>query len=184
MLWCSTGWLSNTRARAEGYKISVWARAESKYLKVRICPTAGDASLGHIVDSKGVPLDPCNISAATPIPSHTTELWSFWRLVGNNQRFMRGFADISALLHAGNSANSHFNWTPEISMAFENLKNSLSTAPVCVFPYFALPLAVDTYASSRSIGAVLSQKCDSKFKPMQFASWTMKDAKHNCYSTY
>jgi hypothetical protein len=51
-----------------------------------------------------------------------------------------------------------FKWTEHQSVAFEQLKTSLSTAPVMALPDFTLPFTLETDASGTGLGAVLMQK--------------------------
>jgi hypothetical protein len=53
--------------------------------------------------------------------------------------------------------NTIFQWTPQLQLSFDNLKQALITAPVLVLPEFTKPFTIDTDAYSRGIGAVLSQ---------------------------
>jgi hypothetical protein len=50
-----------------------------------------------------------------------------------------------------------FQWTDKQSVAFEQLKTSLITAPVMALPNFHLPFTLETDASGTGLGAVLMQ---------------------------
>ena len=52
-------------------------------------------------------------------------------------------------------------WTPECAVAFEKLKSLLCSAPVLQTPNFDKPFIVQTDASERGVGAVLSQLDES-----------------------
>lgn len=128
-------------------------------LKVTKCEFAISAVklLGHVVDNGGVHVDVEKVEAIkkVPVPTTTTELRSFLGLAGYYRRFVKGFVEISAALHAENSGNKKFHSTKEMKIAFETLKKSLTSPPVLAFPDFDSPFVIETDASSVAMGAVL-----------------------------
>ena len=63
--------------------------------------------------------------------------------------------------------NAEFQWIPACQSAFEKLVN----APVLVYPSFDRPFILETDASVRGLGAVLSQKqSDQLLHPVAYAS--------------
>lgn len=93
---------------------------------------------------------------------------------------MQVFADIASPLHEGTSENYRFNWTPDMTLAFKNLKKALMRSPVLYFPYLALPFILETDARSKAVVAVLAQKGeDGMVHPIQFAIRTMNVAELN-----
>ena len=69
---------------------------------------------------------------------------------------MKGFANI-ARLHRLTEKGQLFQWEEEEAAAFNQLKQSLSTAPVA-YPQIGARYILDTDASGHGIGAVLSQE--------------------------
>ena len=142
--------------------------------------------LGHYVDKDGVHTDDVKVERIkNALPPRTRkELRSFLGLASYYRRFIRGFARIALPLTEKTSNNVDFTWTEEMQKSFGTLKEALCTAPVLVYPDYDKPFIVSTDASSRAVGAVLSQLDDEKREhPIHYASRTLNDAEKN-YSAY
>ena len=60
--------------------------------------------------------------------------------------------------------------------AFERLKAACLQAPILAFPNFDKPFLLETDASGKGLGAVLSQKqADGRYHPIAYASRIMND---------
>ena len=116
--------------------------------------------LGHVVDKRGIVVDPSKVEVIrnAPTPTTTTGLRSVLGLAGYYRRFICKFADIAAVLHAATSGNGRLKWTEEIQEAFDELRIKLTSPPVLAYPDFEKPFVLETDASSVSVGAVLAQK--------------------------
>ena len=85
-------------------------------------------------------------------------------LVGHYRRFIKGFAKIAAPLYDLTSGDNkdkkseHVDLSPEAREAFDRLKATCLQAPILAFPDFDKPFLLETDASKRGLGAVLSQK--------------------------
>ena len=55
---------------------------------------------------------------------------------------------------------SEFQWTPACQEGFNQLKKTLMEAPVLAYPDYSKPFILETDASLKGLGAVLSQKGD------------------------
>ena len=122
--------------------------------------------LAHHVSQKGVlPLKKNLESIAQCPPRDTyTKVKSFVDLVGHYRHFIKGFAKIAAPLYDLTSGDNkdkkseHVDLSPEAREAFNRLKAACLQAPILAFPDFNKPFLLETDASGRGLGAVLSQK--------------------------
>ncbi|KAK3728413.1 hypothetical protein QZH41_020432 [Actinostola sp. cb2023] len=97
--------------------------------------------LGHVVSADGISTDPEKNRAVMdwPVPSRASEMRSFLRLCSYYRRFIKGFADIARPLHRLTEKGREFVWTSECDVAFNQLKTTLSTAPVLAYPTSKTP---------------------------------------------
>ena len=75
-----------------------------------------------------------------------------------------------------------FNWSKECDEAFSQLKSSLISAPVLVYPQFksSEPFVLETDASIQGLGAVLSRRqVDGKIHPIAYASRSLNVHERN-----
>ena len=66
-----------------------------------------------------------------------------------------------------------------MSRAFDELKTSLTQAPVLVLPTDGDSYVLDTDASDEGIGAVLSQVKDGQERVVAYYSWTLNRPERN-----
>ena len=72
---------------------------------------------------------------------------------------------------------------PEALEAFERLKAACLQAPILAFPDFNKPFLLETDASGKGLGAVLSQKqADGRYHPIAYASRIMNDTEQRYHS--
>ena len=147
--------------------------------------------LAHHVSQKGVlPLKKNLKSIAQCPPDTYTKVKSFVGLVGHYRRFIKGFAKIAAPLYDLTSGDNkdkkseHVDLSPEALEAFDRLKAACLQAPILAFPDFDKPFLLETDASGRGLGAVLSQKqADGRYHPIAYASRVMNETKQRYHST-
>ena len=53
-----------------------------------------------------------------------------------------------------------YNWTKDCQEGFDNLKRALTSAPILAYPDYSKPFILETDASLKGLGAVLSQHSD------------------------
>ena len=147
--------------------------------------------LAHHVSQKGVLPSKKNFEsiAQCPPPDTYTKVKSFVGLVGHYRCFIKGFAKIAAPLYDLTSGNNkdkkseHVDLSPEAREAFDHLKAACLQAPILSFPDFNKPFLLETDASGRGLGAVLSQKqADGRYHPITYASRVMNETEQRYHS--
>ena len=147
--------------------------------------------LAHHVSQKGVLPSKKNLEsiAQCPPPDTYTKVKSFMGLVGHYRHFIKGFAKIAAPLYNLTSGNNkdkkseHVDLSPEACEAFDCLKAACLQAPILAFPDFNKPFLLETDASGRGLGAVLSQKqADGQYYPIAYASRIMNETEQRYHS--
>lgn len=113
-----------------------------------------------------------------PQPSSVKELRGFLGLTGYYMKFIKNYAQLSKpltnLLRKGS-----FNWNEEATVAFQNLKQAMTVAPVLALPDFSRPFILEVDACSTGVGAVLMQYR----RPLAFLSQSLSKT-HQGLSTY
>ena len=147
--------------------------------------------LAHHVSQKGVLPSKKNLEtiAQCPPPDTYTKVKSFVSLVGHYRHFIKGFAKIAAPLYDLTSGNykdkksEHVDLSPEALEAFDHLKAACLQAPILAFPDFDKPFLLETDASGKGLGAVLSQKqADGQYHPIAYASDVMNETEQSFHS--
>lgn len=115
-----------------------------------------------------------------PVPRNVSEVRQFMGLASYYRQFVKNFAAIAQPLHALTRKGTGYHWTSEHQIAFEELKTNLTKAPILAYPSFGQNFTLETDASIRGIGAVLSQKqADGRSHPVAFASRGLSAAEQN-----
>ena len=151
--------------------------------------------LGHIVSKEGVSPNPEKVSKVRdwPIPKMAKELHSFLGMASYYQRLIPQFAKWANPLHdlicpvATRKKRVErklpplpqnlppFKWDSDQQESFEKLKQALISSPTLAYPDYSKQFVLETDASLKGLGTVLSQEDDQgKYRVISFASYTLK----------
>ncbi|GJZ87610.1 putative reverse transcriptase domain-containing protein, partial [Tanacetum coccineum] len=113
--------------------------------------------LGHVIDSKGVHVDPAKIEAIKncAAPTTPTEVRQFLGLAGYYQRFIEGFSLISKPLTKLTQKDKKYKWGKEEEEGFQTLKQKLCSSPILALLEGTEDFVVYCDASLIGFGAVL-----------------------------
>ena len=115
--------------------------------------------LGHVVTPDGVKTDPAKVEAIRdwPIPVNIKQVRSFLGLCSYYRRFVKDFSKIASPLHKLTEKGVQFSWSEDCHRAFQTLKVVLTSTPILAYPCAEGQYILDTDASDKAMGAVLSQ---------------------------
>ena len=151
--------------------------------------------LGHILSKDGISPNPEKIQKVKdwPVPTNAKEVHSFLGLASYYRRFVPQFAKWANPLHdlirpIATKKSRHrirlpplqpnlpmFQWTDLHQESFEKLKLALTSAPVLAYPDYSKPFLLETDASLKGLGAVLSQEDnDGHTRVISYVSRTLK----------
>ena len=133
-----------------------------------------------------------------PIPKTAKEVHSFLGLASYYQRFIPKFAKWANPLHdlihpiATKKKRARmrfppltldlppFRWDSEHQESFDRLKEALISSPISAYPDYNKPFILETDASLKGLGAVLTQEDDGgNFHIIFYASHTLKPYKRS-----
>ena len=129
--------------------------------------------LGHLITPNGLRPNARNLSTVKDfsIPSNLKQLRQFLGLTSHYRQFISNYAKIAEPLYSLTKKNVSFCWTVSCQQAFDILETQLLTAPLLAYPDFKKPFTLETDASIKGLGAILSQvQNDGKLHPLAYAS--------------
>ena len=134
--------------------------------------------LGHIITKDGVRPNPRKLEAVRnfPTPKNEKNIKQWLGLTGYYRRHIPQYAKIAKPLTALLKKDKEFVWDEKAQESFEVLKDKLCEAPILQYPDFSRDFILTTDASTKSIGAVLSQGEIGKDLPIAYASRVLNDA--------
>ena len=129
-------------------------------------------NLGHICTPQGIRPDPKKVRAIKeyPIPKTVKDIRSFVGLAGYYRRHVPDFARLAQPLTNLTKKDVPFEWTSDQQRGSDELKRILSTEPLLIYPDFSQPFIVACDASTKAIGAVLSQLGNGQERPVACCS--------------
>ena len=151
--------------------------------------------LGHTLPKEGISPNPEKVSKVRdwPVPKMAKEVHSLLGLASYYQRFIPQFIRWADLLHdlihpvttrkkrtgwklpplAHNLPP--FEWDSKHQKSFDKLKEALTSSPVLAYPDYNKPFILETDASLKGLGTVLSQQDnDGNYHVISFASHAFK----------
>ena len=137
--------------------------------------------LGHKISHKGIEVDHAKIDVISklPPPSNVKGIRSFLGHAGFYRRFIKDFSKITRPLTQLLLKDAKYEFNDDCLVAFETLKEKLTTAPIVNAPNWDHPYELMCDASDYAVGAVLGQRIDKKFQPIYYASRTLNLAQEN-----
>lgn len=137
--------------------------------------------LGHIVSASGVQTNPEKTEAVQnwPRPKKQRHVRSFLGLCSYYRRFVVQYAEIARPLHKLCEKNVVFEWNDECENSFNKLKKALVSPPILAYPQLGIQFILDTDASDKAVGAVLSQNQDDKERVIAYMSKSMNKHEQN-----
>ncbi|GJU41443.1 putative reverse transcriptase domain-containing protein [Tanacetum coccineum] len=137
--------------------------------------------LGHVIDNKGIHVDPAKIKSIKDwaSPKTPTEIHQFLGLAGYYRRFIEGFSKIAKPMTKLTQKKVKFEWGDKQEAAFQLLKQKLCSAPILALPEGSEDFIVYCDASIKGLGAVLMQR----EKVISYASRQLKIHEKN-YTTH
>ena len=145
--------------------------------------------LAHHISQRGILPSRENVRAVQefPMPETYMQVRTFCGLAGHYRRFIKGFTNIAHPLYdvLGKEVKmGPVDLPPEAREAVNVLKGKVQSAPVLVFPDFNKPFLLETDASKKGLGAVLSQKqSDGRYHPVTFGSHSLTPSEKNYHSS-
>ncbi|KAI1306496.1 Retrovirus-related Pol polyprotein from transposon [Halotydeus destructor] len=126
--------------------------------------------LGFVVSKDGYRPDERKMDAVLrmPPPKNAKEVMSFLGTTGYFRAFIDGYADSAQALYKFTRKGVLYDWGPEQHKSFEQLKQSLVSAPVLKYFDPELPTVVYTGASKYAVGATLRQEHATREGPIEF----------------
>ena len=107
---------------------------------------------------------------------------SFLRFTNFYQHFIQNFSHTAKLLNELKD-KKEWKWDKEHQKAFKELKEKITSQPVLSLPRKEGKFRVEIDASGHTIGGVLSQEQDGKWKPIVFLLRTIQPVEEN-YKIY
>ncbi len=122
--------------------------------------------------------------AACPRPKTKKEVRQFLGLAGYYRRFIPDYSELTSLLTdlTKKEVPDTVPWTERCQQVFTQVKVALCGGPLLHYPDFSLPFLLQTDASDRGLGAVLTQEIGGEERPVLYISRKLSK-RETMYST-
>jgi len=130
--------------------------------------------MGHRITKEGLQIDQEKVDAIRKMdaPTNTTELRRFIGMANYLARFLPDLTNLLQPLHNLLQKDVVFQWSSAQQSSFDNVKDSLTQAPVLAYYDPSKHLSLENDSSEYGIGSVITQ-CG---KPIAYASRSLSDA--------
>nr|GEV01347.1 putative reverse transcriptase domain-containing protein [Tanacetum cinerariifolium] len=117
-------------------------------------------SLGHVIDSQGIHVDPAKIESIKDwaSPKTPTKIRQFLSLAGYYRRFIEGFSKISKPMTKHTQKGIKFDWGEKEENTFQLIKQKLCSAPILALPKGSEDFVVYCDTSYKGLRVVLMQR--------------------------
>ena len=129
--------------------------------------------MGHSSSTRGIMPDPENVRAIVdmPPPSDVSAVRRLYDCINYLGRVIPNLADITKPLHDLTAKGAAFTWDTHHTKAVEQIRSTISSAPVLAYFDTNAPVTVQCDASDKGHGAVLLQRGH----PVAYASRALTD---------
>ena len=126
--------------------------------------------LGHNISDKGILPTVQNLQKILnfSLPKHADHLRSFLGMCSFHKKFVPDCSNLVGALFELLRKNTKFIWSEKGNKNYELLKEKLQKSPVLITPAFKKPHIIQTDASNKGLGYVISQEVDNEFRPIKF----------------
>jgi hypothetical protein len=137
--------------------------------------------LGHIVTSAGTRPDPDNVRKLLewPTPTCATDVRGILGLANYYRKYIQDFAKRVNAMTALTRKHQTFVWSEQCEHEFCDIKNALVGSDVMAYPTANDIFILDTDASQRGLGAVLSQRQEGQERVIAYGSKTLNKCERN-----
>jgi hypothetical protein len=134
--------------------------------------------LGQIVSAEGVRIDSSRVEAiqTLSLPISKKEVQSFLGKINFLRRFVSNFAELVKYITTMLRKDNEIKWTLESRNSFDQIKKSLTEAPVLIIPDYSKDFLIFSFTSFDTVAVVLLQKnTEGLEKPIDFFSRALRD---------
>ena len=138
--------------------------------------------LGHTITEQGIKCTDSKIEGIQKlsIPKSPTELRSVLGIMGYYRRFVENYSSIAKELHRLTTVDrKEYEWTAEADVAFNLLKEKLTSSPILTLPRPADVFTLTTDCSKLGMGAVLSVTRPEGRRVIAYASHVLEKSRSN-----
>ena len=136
--------------------------------------------MGHMITEDGLVIDDSKVEAIgkMPVPENKKAVQRLLGMCNFLSKFLPKLSDTCAPLREVSSVNAEFSWSSPQQVAFQHIKDMITTTPVLGYFDSSAPVTLQVDASDYGLGAALVQSG----KPVAYASSTMTKSEKDNYA--